>query len=91
MTREEKSKALRLSLLCAAVYFCSYMSRYDYAVVMVEIIKSEGFTPVAASAALTGLFITYGVGQLISGYLGDRLPPHLLIFGGMLVCAAMNV
>lgn len=90
MTREEKSKALRLSLLCAAVYFCSYMSRYDYAVVMVEIIKSEGFTPVAASAALTGLFITYGVGQLISGYLGDRLPPHLLIFGGMLVCAAMN-
>lgn len=91
MTREEKSKALRLSLLCAAVYFCSYMSRYDYAVVMVEIIRSEGFTRVAASAALTGLFITYGVGQLISGYLGDRLPPHLLIFGGMLVCAAMNV
>ena len=86
-----RRKAALLSLLCAAVYFCSYLTRHNYAAVMVEIIAREGFSRVSASAALTGLFVTYGVGQLISGYLGDRLPPQLLIFGGLLVCAAMNL
>lgn len=90
MNASRRKEAL-LSLLCAAVYFCSYLTRHNYAAVMVEIIAKEGFSRVSASAALTGLFITYGVGQLISGYLGDRLPPHLLIFGGLLVCAAMNL
>lgn len=85
-----RRKALRLSLLCAVVYFCSYLTRHNYAAVMKIIRDTENFSNVGVSAALTGMFITYGVGQLISGYLGDKLPPHLLIFGGLLVCAGMN-
>ena len=34
-----------------------------------------------------GLFVMYGVGQLISGYLGDKLKPaHLIMFGLSLTC-----
>ena len=69
---KRRAEARRLTLLCAAVYFCSYLTRLDYGAVMVEMVRAEGFSRVDASAALTGLFITYGFGQLISGYLGDR-------------------
>ena len=69
--------------LCAAVYFCSYLTRQNYATVLVEIIESEGVSKAAASAAITGMFITYGLGQIISGYLGDRLNSCHLIAAGL--------
>ena len=86
---KRRAEARRLTLLCAAVYFCSYLTRLDYGAVMVEMVRAEGFSRVDASAALTGLFITYGFGQLISGYLGDRVKPQLLIFFGLSACGLM--
>ena len=68
-----------LILLSAAVYFSSYLTRLNYSAVLVEMIASEHYTRSVASAALTGLFITYGAGQLLSGYLGDRTKPQLLM------------
>ena len=88
---KRRAEARRLTLLCAAVYFCSYLTRLDYGAVMVEMVCAEGFSRVDASAALTGLFITYGFGQLISGYLGDRVRPQLLIFFGLIACGLMNL
>lgn len=88
---KRRAEARRLTLLCAAVYFCSYLTRLDYGAVMVEMVRAEGFSRVDASAALTGLFITYGLGQLISGYLGDRVRPQLLIFFGLIACGLMNL
>ena len=78
-------------LLCAVVYFCSYLTRLGYAAVMVEMISSEGFTRAGASTAVTALFIAYGAGQIISGYLGDRLAPQKMIFCGLLVSSGMNL
>ncbi len=80
-----------LTWLCAAAYFCSYLTRLNYSAVMVEMIATEGFTKSGASIALTGLFITYGVGQVISGFLGDKIKPQLLVFCGLLTSAAMNL
>ncbi len=91
MKQKMQRDASRLIWLCAAVYFCSYLSRLNYSAVMVEMISSEGFTKAGASAALTGLFITYGIGQLISGYLGDKIRPHALIFVGLLASSVMNL
>ena len=88
---KRRAEARRLTLLCAAVYFCSYLTRLDYGAVMVEMVRAEGFSRVDASAALTGLFITYGFGQLISGYLGDRVRPQLLIIFGLIACGLMNL
>ena len=41
--------------------------------------------------AVTGSFVTYGIGQLISGWLGDRIKPRYLMFIGLTVSAGMNV
>lgn len=80
-----------LTWLCAAAYFCSYLTRLNYSAVMVEMIATEGFSKANASIALTGLFVTYGIGQIISGFLGDKIRPQLLVFCGLLTSAAMNL
>ena len=84
----KRSKFSRLQLLCCLVYFMSYVTRIDYAAVLAEIVKDLGVTKQAASIAVTGSFITYGVGQIISGVLGDKIRPTRLIFVG-LVCTSM--
>lgn len=87
----DKRKVALLVFLCSAVYAVSYMTRINYSAVLVEIVRTEGFTKTAASAALTGLFVTYGAGQIVSGWLGDKYRPQALIFLGLLLSAAMNL
>jgi len=45
----------------------------------------------ALSPAVTGAFITYGVGQLISGFFCDRIRPKRLITYGLLLTISMNI
>lgn len=80
-----------LVFLCSAIYFVSYITRINYSAVLVEIMKSEGFAKTEASVPLTGLFIVYGAGQLISGVLGDKFSPEKIIFSGLLLTSAMNI
>jgi len=80
-----------LVFLCSAIYFVSYITRINYSAVLVEIMKSEGFAKTEASVPLTGLFIVYGAGQLISGILGDKFSPEKIIFSGLLLTCAMNI
>lgn len=80
-----------LVALNAACYFVSYVTRINYGAVILEIERAEGISKVAASMAVTGSFITYGAGQLISGWMGDRMKPDRLIFSGLLISAFMNV
>lgn len=92
MKKIENIKHIKqLVLLCAAVYFVSYLTRINYAAVLVEIIQSEEIAKTAASIPLTVLFVSYGFGQLVSGYMGDCFQPEKLIMSGLLLTTAMNV
>ncbi|MBQ7931324.1 MAG: MFS transporter [Clostridia bacterium] len=82
---------LYFCFLCCLVYFTSYLTRIDYAAVLVEIIADLNITKSAASIAVTGSFITYGLGQLVSGYLGDKISPRILIAGGLCCTSATNL
>lgn len=83
-------KDTTLVFLCATIYFVSYITRINYAAVLVEYVKSTGFTTEQASLALTGLAIFYGAGQLISGFMGDIFKPKYLIFSGLVTTTVMN-
>jgi OPA family glycerol-3-phosphate transporter-like MFS transporter len=72
-------------------YFAANLGRLSYVTVMVEIIGSEGFSAATAGLVGTGFFVCYGAGQIGSGYLGDRLPPRWLIFGGLLCTGLANL
>lgn len=92
MTKLSNKKDINfLVILCTAVYFVSYVSRINLGTVLVEIISS-GYAPKAVAAlALTACSITYGAGQLVSGYLGDKFKPHNIIFIGFIITALMNI
>lgn len=78
------------TFLCAVVYFMSYVSRVNLSAVHVAVTES-GFSSVRASAlALTLCSVTYGAGQLVSGYLGDKFKPHNIIFTGFIITSVMN-
>ena len=86
---EKQSK--RLCALCCLVYFCSYLTRHNYAVVVAEITAAEGISKALAGSVVTGGFIAYGISQLISGWLGDRLEPWKVVFGGLAMTAVCNL
>lgn len=87
----DRRQVRRMVLLCAAVYFTSYISRINFGALILEIVRTEGYPKPAVSLAVTASFITYGAGQLCSGWLGDRVSPRLLIFAGLLGTAGMNL
>ena len=86
-----KNKAeSRLGFLCFIVYFISYVTRINYQAIISEIVATEGISKDIASFAVTGLFITYGVGQIICGILGDKVKPQNIILTGLFVTTIMN-
>ena len=61
--------------LCTLAYFASYFSRKTFAVVMANMLEENVRTKEVGGYIGAALFIFYGLGQLISGFLGDRLQP----------------
>lgn len=86
----DKKKINALIFLCAAAYFISYLSRLNYAAVMAEFIAESGLPKATAVKPITAISITYGLGQLVSGYLGDRIKPRHIITGGFILTTIMN-
>lgn len=80
-----------LTALCFLVYFTSYVTRINYTAIISVIIQEEGILKSTASIVTMVGFISYGIGQLISGYIGDRMSPKLLILGGLLISSVLNI
>lgn len=73
------------------VYFFSYAMRLDYSASLVAIVSDLKITNTMASAAVTGSFITYGVGQVICGFIGDKISPVKMISIAMLGTILVNI
>lgn len=78
-------------LLCAMVYFTSYISRINFSATLVEVINSGFSKRDIASLALTINSVAYGVGQIISGWLGAKYRPQNIIFSGFVITAFINI
>ncbi|MGN1031638.1 MAG: MFS transporter [Butyricicoccaceae bacterium] len=81
----------RLFFLCAITYIIALFGRLSYNSVMAELIASEGMTKSAAGLIGTAFCIVYGVCQVLSGMLGDRLSPRIMIFIGVVGSALLNL
>ena len=80
----------KMTAILAAVYTASYLSRFSYTIVLPEMVASTGKSKGELSVVVTILFVCYGIGQIISGVLADRLPPKALIFSGLFVSSCLN-
>ena len=86
-----KKQINQMALLFAVTYMVSYITRTNYGAIISDMVDSTGYTKDLLSMALTGSFITYGVGQIISGLLGDRFSPKKLVSYGLTVTVLMNI
>lgn len=80
-----------ISFLCCLAYSVSYLARLNYAASLVEIQRALAISKGQAGLPVTGSFLAYGVGQLACGYLGDKVSPRKVIFGGLLGTAGCNL
>ena len=90
-TKLRPASGTGLLLLFAAAYFVSYLTRVNYATIISEMELATNFPRDLLSLALTGSFITYGAGQLVSGILGDLISPKKLLATGIGLTACMNL
>lgn len=81
----------QLTALFTFTYFISYVTRINFGAIISEMVVATGMSKAALSTAVTGSFITYGAGQIISGILGDKLNPKMLIGWGLAVTTCMNL
>ena len=89
MKLTDGKKIRNFTLLLTCMYMVSYITRINYGAVISEIATDVGGKDLA-SLAVTGSFVTYGAGQLISGYMGDKIQARYLVFAGFLLTIAMN-
>lgn len=80
-----------LTVLFAATYMISYLTRINFGAIISEMVTATGFSQSLLSLSLTGSFITYGVGQILSGFLGDLISPKRLVSIGFFTTVLMNL
>ncbi|MBR4205346.1 MAG: MFS transporter [Clostridia bacterium] len=90
LTAYEK-KAWQLVALCFIAYMTVYIGKKTISPCLKAMIN-EGIVDEGIGGVIGGCFlIVYAVGQLINGWLGDRVHPRYMITGGLFLAGAMNI
>lgn len=88
MTRIDR----RMTILTSAIYLVEYLGRYDLAAAKIAMYDTFGGNAKALlGLALTLMAISYGFGQIVMGFVGDRVPPRYVVFAGLLGAGACNI
>lgn len=90
-TLQDKKQVNKLIILFTLTYMVSYITRINYGTIILEMERATKISRSLLSMALTGSFITYGTGQVISGFLGDRFSPKNLVSCGLVITILMNL
>ncbi|MDF2543660.1 MAG: major facilitator superfamily 1 [Herbinix sp.] len=77
--------------ICWLAYFSTYLGRLNYSASMNDLVHSGFITKPQAGMIGTGFFFCYGTGQLISGFLGDRISPRIMGFVGIASSSIINL
>ncbi len=91
MKIEAKSQVRAVAILFAITYMVSYITRINYGAIVSEMENATEMSKSMLSLALTGSFITYGIGQIITGICGDKFSPKKLITLGLFVTTVSNL
>lgn len=84
------SESKRLYIMCWVAYAVSYIGRYNYTSVIVQLVEEGIFTKSETGFISMVYFFCYGIGQLINGVLADRLSPFKMIFTGLFLSSLAN-
>lgn len=76
-------KAGKIGGICVITYFFSYVLRNVLSVATPAMIKEDFFTKEYIGLLSSVYFILYAIGQLINGFIGDRVRPKFLLAIGL--------
>ena len=88
---KNKKFIIFLFSLCFLVYLSTYLGRLNYSASITAILNNSNFTKSQTGFIGTTFFFTYGIGQFISGFLGDKFSPKKLVFIGVFVSSISNL
>lgn len=91
MSRRLKSWQIRILTVGWVTYASYYFGRVNFSTAIPEIRENLLISSQQIGMLGTGFFLTYAIGQMFSGYLGDRISPRRLVFFGMLLSGMMNL
>lgn len=77
--------------ICWFSYFSTYLGRLNFTACISEMNVSDGFSKVGLGQVSSAFFVLYGIGQLFSGFLADRLRSKWLVGFGLLGSALLNL
>ncbi len=83
-------REVKYTLLFCLVYFTSYITRTNYGAALIDVSQTLGISNSLAGIPISLSFITYGFGQLIAGYLGDKINSVKIVTVGLLLTISMN-
>ena len=82
---------MRMLALCWFAYIFAYLLRMNLSVAIPVIKQSEGYSNTQIGLLTSLFFLTYTIGQLLSGLLGDHLRSKPLLVTGLLLSACCNL
>lgn len=86
-----KRQSKGLAVLFTVTYMVSYITRINLGAIISDIEATTDLSRTLLSTAVTGSFITYGIGQIISGLCGDLFSPKRLVQAGLIISVVMNL
>ena len=99
MLKISDAKQKKLIYILCIMYACVYLAKLNYGALAVEIIKEMGCTKSAAGLVGSFFFFSYGIGQVVNGflakYMNEKYFMTAALFGSALcnlsMCFAPNV
>ena len=82
--------AFMLGTLCSVAYFAVYIARNILGAVTPAMLEEGVFTETAIGTMSSLYFIAYAVGQLINGFVGDRIKAKYMITFGLALAGVTN-
>ena len=86
-----QKRTKQIAWLFLLMYFASYVMRINFAVMMVRICSDMSATKSDLAIVVTALTVAFGMGQVISGFIGDKIKPQYLLTGGLALAIVCNV
>lgn len=82
--------AIMIGIMCSVSYLAVYITRNILGVVSPKLIEEGIFTTEQIGKLSSIYFITYAIGQLINGVIGDRIKSKYMISIGLIMAGVCN-
>lgn len=86
-----KKWQIRIFVACFIAYTAAYICRVNVSVAIPGIQKALNLNSTKVGLIGTSFFWVYAIGQLVNGYIGDKVSSRLFIFTGLTMSALLNV